>query len=67
MGKASKMVELSLEDEDDDQSYNLRSSRSNAKSKSRSSVGSRTNPRASKRARLSGARASEDSSFVDKA
>ncbi|KAG7539558.1 P-loop containing nucleoside triphosphate hydrolase [Arabidopsis suecica] len=51
---------LSLEDEDDDRSYNLRSSRSNAKSKPRSSAGTTTNPRATKRARLSGA------SLVDK-
>ncbi|CAE6264627.1 unnamed protein product [Arabidopsis arenosa] len=51
---------LSLEDEDDDRSYNLRSSRSNAKSKPRSSAATTTNPRASKRARLSGA------SLVDK-
>jgi len=58
---------LSLEDEDDDRSYNLRSSRSNAKSKPRSSAGTATNPRASKRARLSGASATqEDSSLVDK-
>ncbi|KFK28272.1 hypothetical protein AALP_AA8G495100 [Arabis alpina] len=48
MGKARKMVEF---DEDDDQSYNLRSSRS-----------STTNPRATKRARISG----EESSHVDK-
>ncbi|EOA13110.1 hypothetical protein CARUB_v10026124mg [Capsella rubella] len=61
------MVKLSLEDEDDDRSaYNLRSSRSNAKSKSMSSGGSRTNPRATKRARLSGATATKDSSHVDK-
>lgn len=62
------MVKLSLDDEeDDDGSYNLRSSRSNAKSKSRSSGGTRTNPpRATKRARLSGARATKESSHVDK-
>ncbi|XP_020871819.1 cell cycle checkpoint protein RAD17 isoform X2 [Arabidopsis lyrata subsp. lyrata] len=46
---------LSLEDDD-----NLRSSRSNTKSKPRSSAATTTNPRASKRARLSGA------SLVDK-
>ncbi|XP_010465908.1 PREDICTED: cell cycle checkpoint protein RAD17 isoform X2 [Camelina sativa] len=68
--KENQMVNLSMEDEDDDTSaYNLRSSRSNAKSKSRSSGGSSrtTNPRATKRARLSGATAATtDSSHVDK-
>uniref|UniRef100_A0A1J3CU27 Cell cycle checkpoint protein RAD17 n=1 Tax=Noccaea caerulescens TaxID=107243 RepID=A0A1J3CU27_NOCCA len=66
MGKRNQMVEFSLEDEDNDESYNLRSSRSNAKSKSRSSGGTRTNPRGSKRARISGARASKELSHVDK-
>lgn len=49
-----------VEEEEEEESYNLRSSRSSAKSKSRSSGGGcRTNPRASKKARLS--------SHVDKA
>ncbi|ESQ31085.1 hypothetical protein EUTSA_v10003881mg [Eutrema salsugineum] len=60
------MVGLSLDDGDDDVSYSLTSSPSTAKPKSRSSGASRTNPRASKKARLSGARASKDSSHVDK-
>ncbi|CAA7056990.1 unnamed protein product [Microthlaspi erraticum] len=60
------MAGFSLEDEDNDESYNLRSSRSNAKSKSRSSAATRTNPRASKRARLSRASASKELSHVDK-
>lgn len=43
-----------VEEEEEEESYNLRSSRSSAKSKSRSSGGGcRTNPRASKKARLS--------------
>ncbi|XP_018452499.1 cell cycle checkpoint protein RAD17 isoform X3 [Raphanus sativus] len=57
MGKRNQMVELSSEEEEEEESYKLRSSlRSSAKSKSRSSGGSRTkNPRASKKSRLSGA------------
>lgn len=59
MGRGNQMVELSSEEEEEE-SYKLRSSRSSAKSKSRSSGGGcRTNPRASKKARLS--------SHVDKA
>ncbi|KAG2317000.1 hypothetical protein Bca52824_020122 [Brassica carinata] len=54
MGKGNQMVELTSEEEEEE-SYNLRSSRSTAKSKSRSSGGTRTNPRASKKARLSSA------------
>ncbi|XP_013661381.2 cell cycle checkpoint protein RAD17-like isoform X1 [Brassica napus] len=50
MGRGNQMVE----EEEEEESYNLRSSRSSAKSKSRSSGGGcRTNPRASKKARLS--------------
>ncbi|CAH2043030.1 unnamed protein product [Thlaspi arvense] len=68
MGKGNQIVGLSLEEEDDDESYTLRSSRSYAKPKSRSSSGgTRTNPRALKKARLSGARASKEPSHVDKA
>ncbi|CAN6855155.1 unnamed protein product [Brassica oleracea var. botrytis] len=53
MGRGNQMVELSSEEEEEE-SYKLRSSRSSAKSKSRSSGGGcRTNPRASKKARLS--------------
>ncbi|KAL0643355.1 hypothetical protein Bca4012_041645 [Brassica carinata] len=60
MGRGNQMVELSSEEEEEEESYKLRSSRSSAKSKSRSSGGGcRTNPRASKKARLS--------SHVDKA
>ncbi|XP_010444834.1 PREDICTED: cell cycle checkpoint protein RAD17-like isoform X2 [Camelina sativa] len=61
--KGNQMVNLSMEDEDDDTSaYNLRSSRSNAKSKSGASTRT-TNPRPTKRARLSGA--TTESSHVD--
>ncbi|CAN8277712.1 unnamed protein product [Cochlearia groenlandica] len=65
------MVQLSFgedEEEEEDGSYNLRSSssRSNAKTKSRSSGGRKTNPRPSKKARVSASKASEELSHVDK-